>query len=184
MNEGLGPSINQALAHVDALKRWDDREVPLTCYVQDDVLYAEHWLERLSSKFLQLEKPLDLAFASGHSAVEHLNDPRAKTRWLGPDMYTNRYIRATCMLARHHTWMNMWPIPKVDPETGRERGRPHDGMGSGVDWHFVRVHPSSVVKSDRTNLIIPGLVVHAGYAESTWLQRELPESEADKARSE
>lgn len=175
--------MNQALAFVDSLKRWDDSPVPLTTYVQDDVIFRPDWLDLLSSKFIQLEKPLKLAFASGHAAVEHRDDPRAETKELGFG-YTNRYIRATCMMARHETWMSMWPIPRVDPETGQERGRPHAGLGSGVDWHFVRVHPNSVVRTGRTNLIIPGLVVHAGFKESTWLDRELPESWADRGSLE
>lgn len=180
-NEGLGPSLNKAIALVGALKSWDDGAVPLTCYVQDDVVFARDWLATLTGKFLQLERPLGLAFASGHSAVEHYDDPRAQRKDLGGGMYVSKYIRATCMLARHETWRSMIPIPRVDPETGRERGRPHNGMGSGVDWHFVRVHDNSVVRTNRTNLVIPGLVVHAGYDKSTWLNRELPESEADKA---
>lgn len=180
-NEGLGPSLNKAVAFVGALKSWDDGAVPLTCYVQDDVLFAKDWLATLTGKFLQLERPLGLAFASGHNAVEHYDDPRADRRDLGGGMYTSRYIRATNMLARHETWRSMLPIPRVDPETGRERGRPHNGMGSGVDWHFVRVHDNSVVRTNRTNLIVPGLVIHAGFDKSTWLDRELPESEADKA---
>jgi len=85
------------------------------------------------------------------------------------------------MLARHDYWMSMWPISRIDPETGRERGKPNDGMGSSVDWWFIRNHPKSVCRSGRTNLVIPGLLQHVGYRESTWLKRELPESEIDKA---
>lgn len=180
VNEGLGPSMNQALAFIGALKSWDKQYVPLTCYVQDDVVFSKNWLQTLVGKFLQLETPLALGFASGHDAVEHRNDPRACRTDLGNGMYTSKYIRATCMLAHHTFWSSMLPIPRVDPETGQERGRPHDGLGSGVDWHFLRVHPGSVAKRHRTNLVIPGLVVHAGFRESTWLKRELPESENDK----
>lgn len=174
-NRGLGPSMNMALAHIDALRRWDEIPPLVTVYVQDDVVFADGWLEKLSTKFLQLERPLNLAFASGHNAVEH---PTKKD--LGGGMILKDWIRATCMMARHETWMSMWPIPKVDPETGRERGRPHDGLGSGVDWHFVRVHPKSGCRNGKTNLVMPGLVMHAGFAQSSWLKRDLPESEADK----
>jgi hypothetical protein len=182
-NLGLGPSINEALVHIDALKRWDSSPSPLTVYVQDDVLFNQYWLEVLSERFFQLERPLNLGFASGHQAVEHENDTRAEKKDLGNirgyPQYTNKYIRATCMMARHDYWMSMWPIPRIDPETGQERGKPHAGMGSGVDWHFVRVHPKSVCRTGKTNLIIPGLVRHAGYKDSTWLKRELPESAND-----
>lgn len=74
----------------------------------------------------------------------------------------------------------MYPIPRLDPETGRVRANPHLGIGSGVDWHFVRNHENSICRTGRTCLVIPGLLQHAGYKESTWLQRELPESEEDK----
>jgi hypothetical protein len=165
-----------ALAHIDALKKWDVSSPPLTVYVQDDVQYSRGWLEKLSQKFLQLERPLNLGFASGVECIEH---PAKKD--LGNGMILKDWIRATCMMARHEYWMSMWPIPRIDPETGRERGRPHDGMGSSVDWWFIRNHPNSVCRTGRTNLVMPGLLVHIGYRESTWLKRDLPESESDKA---
>jgi len=149
---------------------------PLTVYVQDDVLYSNGWLEKLSSKYLQLLHPLKLGFASGIECVEH---PAKKD--LGNGMVLKDWIRATCMMATHSYWMSMWPIPKIDPETGRERGRPHDGMGSSVDWWFIRNHSNSVCKTGRTNLVMPGLLQHIGYKDSTWLKRELPESDSDKA---
>lgn len=180
-NRGLGPSINAALSHIGSLKMWEGTlQNPLTCYVQDDVIFQNGWLAKLSSKYMQLAPALNLGFASGHSAIEHKDDPRAQTKILNSEMYTNKYIRATCMLADHTYWMSMFPIPRIDPETGQERGRPHNGLGSGVDWHFVRVHPQSVCRTGKTNLIIPGLVVHNGFRDSTWLERELPESEEDK----
>jgi len=185
-NQGLGPSINQALSHISALKQWDARPgegapcpvdaPPLTVYVQDDVQYSAGWLEKLSTKYIQLYHPLKLGFASGVECIEH---PVKKD--LGNGMVLKDWIRATCMMAYHSYWMSMWPIPKIDPETGRERGRPHDGLGSSVDWWFIRNHQNSVCKSGRTNLVIPGLLQHIGYKESTWLKRELPESESDKA---
>lgn len=173
---GLGPSINQALAHIDSLKRWDGVNAPpFTIYLQDDVLYTRGWLDRLAKMFLIFEKPHRLGFASGIESIEH---PIRKD--LGNGMVLKDWIRATCMFARHETWMSMWPISRIDPETGRERGRPHDGLGSSVDWWFIRNHENSVCKTGRTNLVIPGLLQHAGYNKSTWLKRDLPESELDK----
>lgn len=179
-NEGLGPALNKLIPFVGGLKSWEP--APLTCYVQDDVVFADGWLERLVTKYVQLSGPLKLAFATGHHAVEHYDDPRAQRTNLGPGMYTSRYIRATCMMAYHEVWSSMLPIPSVDLETGLQRGKPDNGLGSGVDWHFLRVHPGSVTKTGRTNLVIPGLVVHAGYKDSTWLKRELPESTDDMDR--
>ena len=174
-NQGLGPSINTALAHIDTLKRWDVHPSPLTVYVQDDVMFSSDWLPKLSQKFLQLEKVFNLGFASGVECIEH---PVKKD--IGNGMVLKDWIRATCMMARHDYWMSMWPISRVDPETGRERGKPDNGMGSSVDWWFIRNHPNSVCRTGRTNLVIPGLLKHTGYKDSTWLKRELPESESDK----
>lgn len=175
---GLGPSINQALAHIDSLKRWDGADAPLlTVYVQDDIIYSKDWLQTMSSKYLQLQKPLKLGFASGIECVEH-----PKKSDLGQGMILKDWIRAANMMATHDYWMSMYPISRIDPETGRERGRPNNGMGSGVDWWFVRNHPNSVCRTGRTNLVFPGLLQHAGYAQSTWLARELPESEVDKMK--
>lgn len=175
-NAGLGPSINMALAHIDALKRWDgEKAPPFTTYSQDDCVYKQGWLELLSTKYLQLKGPLHLAFASGMESIEH---PVKKN--LGNGMILKDWLRGTNLLATHDVWMSMWPIPKIDPETGRERGKPDNGLGSGVDWHFIRAHPNSVCRTGRTNLVIPGLICHAGFDQSTWLKRELPESEEDK----
>ncbi len=177
-NMGLGPTINQMLSMIDAQKRWDGADAPpLTIMLQDDILYSEGWLERLSRMFLLLEKQHGLVFASGIESIEH---PMRSD--LGNGMVLKDWIRATCMLARHETWMSMWPISRIDPETGRERGRPNDGMGSSVDWWFVRNHENSVCRTGRTNLVIPGLLQHIGYDRSTWLDRELPESDSDKEK--
>lgn len=176
-NAGLGPSINMALSHIDSLKRWDIDKSILTAYLQDDVLYSPGWLEKISTKLIQLGPSLKLGFASGIECIEH----PIKCN-LGNGMILKDWIRATCMIARHDYWMSMWPISRIDPETGRERGRPHEGMGSSVDWWFVRNHENSVCRTGRTNLVFPGLLQHIGYKESTWLDRELPESSYDKER--
>lgn len=172
--KGLGPSINGALAFIDSLKRWDKTPVPLTIYLQDDVQYTEGWLTRLAGAFFQFEKIFNLGFASGIECVEH-----PIKRDVGNGIILKDWIRATCMMARHEYWMSMFPISRIDPETGRERGRPHDGLGSSVDWWFIRNHQNSVCRTGRTNLVIPGLMQHMGYNQSTWLSRELPESEND-----
>lgn len=176
-----------ALAHIDSLKKWDTEaeriQNPLTLYIQDDVRFNPQWLDILSSKFLMFEKHHNLGFASGIESIEH--PPRKTlsfTGFGGYGMQLKDWIRATCMMARHDYWMSMWPISRIDPETGRERGKPGNGLGSSVDWWFIRNHPNSVCKTGRTNLVIPGLLQHAGYKDSTWLKRELPESDEDKEK--
>jgi glycosyltransferase involved in cell wall biosynthesis len=184
-NLGLGPSINQALAHIQALNEWFAHPThgyrPLVtqfvCYCQDDLLYSKGWLERLISSFCCLEKAHNIGFASGVECVEH-----AVKRDIGGGMVLKDWVRAAQLFARREYWMSMFPIPRLDPETGRVRAKPNDGMGSGVDWHFIRNHPNSVCRTGRNCLVIPGLVSHMGYDRSTWLARELPESERDKAR--
>lgn len=184
-NMGLGPSINQALAHIDVLNRWyqdpqagDPSSVaPFICYCQDDLLYTKGWLQILATRFMAFEKQFNLGFASGIESIEHQEDRKD----LPGGMQLKRYIRAANMFSRRETWMSMFPIPRFDPETGRVRAKPNDGMGSGVDWHFMRNHPLSVERTGKTCLVIPGLLQHMGYDQSTWLKRELPESDSDKA---
>lgn len=183
-NEGLGPAINQALAHIGAMNQYYDDAVvpdksqvaPFICYCQDDLLYTPGWLERLSKMFILLENQHRLGFATGVECVEH-----AVKRDLGGGMLLKDWIRAAQMFARREYWLSMWPIPRFDPETMRVRAKPNDGMGSGVDWHFIRNHEKSVCRSLKTCLVIPGLCQHMGYKDSTWLKRELPESDKDKA---
>lgn len=183
-NDGLGPSINEALASIDVRNRWfadprvgDPSQVaPFVCYCQDDVEYTSGWLRELAKWFTLFESSERLGFASGIECVEHPIKKRVNDKIVLKD-----WIRATNMFARREYWMSMWPITRFDPETGRSRAKPNDGVGSGVDWWFIRDHESSVCKTGRTNLVIPGLLRHVGYKDSTWLARELPESAADKA---
>lgn len=182
-NEGLGPAINRCLAHIDATNRYFSNESgapdhsQLSDFVvmcQDDLEYSDGWLERLRRSFLLYESRCNLGFASGLECVEH---PVSKA--LGGGMVLKRWIRAAQMFARREYWMSMWPIPRLDLETNRVRARPNDGVGSGVDWWFIRNHPNSVDRSMRSCLVVPGLVRHIGYRESTWLDRNLPESQSD-----
>lgn len=183
-NAGLGPSINLALAHIKALNDWyDDPTVPdkskvspFICYNQDDLLYSPGWLEKLSRFFIFTEFPYKIGFASGVECIEHKTKKE-----LGNGLVLKDWIRAAQMFGRREYWLSMHPIPRYDPETGRTRAKPNDGMGSGVDWWFVRNADNSVCKTGRTCLVIPGLVKHLGYKDSTWLKRELPESSKDKA---
>jgi glycosyltransferase involved in cell wall biosynthesis len=183
-NEGLGPSINRALAHIDATNNYYDcmpglLAGPVTqyiCYCQDDLQYTDGWLERLAKLHCLHEMSHKVVFSSGLECVEH-----PVKRDLGNGLVLKDWIRAAQMFGQRRTWMSMFPIPRFDPETGRERAKPSDGVGSGVDWHFIRNHTNSVCKTGRSCLVIPGLVQHAGWEESTWLDRPLPESAKDKA---
>lgn len=182
-NEGLGPTINRALSHIESINRWyedpktgDPSQVSdLIVYCQDDLLYTPKWLKFLSERFYQFERSFNLGFATGLSCVEH------KTKFvINEKECCKDWIRAAQMLARRSYWMSMWPISSFDPETGRKRAKPNDGVGSGVDWWFIRNHANSVCKTGRTNLVLNGLVKHLGFDQSTWLKRELPESDEDK----
>lgn len=191
-NLGLGPSINQALAHIRALNEWfegwgqpgrpplleaiDPSQITsFICYCQDDLLYTSGWLERLAKLFSIFENEHALGFASGLECPEH---PVKKE--IGGGLLLKDWIRAGMLFGRREYWMKMFPIPRFDPETGAVRAKPSGGIGSGVDWHFIRNHPDSVCRTNRTCLVVPGLVKHLGYGQSTWLARELPESEEDK----
>lgn len=184
-NEGLGPTINRAVSHIKSINDWysdpkagdPDRIAPLVVMCQDDLLYSRNWLPTLASRFMAYESRYMLGFASGVECVEH--EVRED---IGSGMVLKDWIRAAQMLGRREYWESLMPIPRFDPETGRTRAKPNDGMGSGVDWWLIRNHQNSVCRTDRTCLVMPGLVQHAGYDQSTWLKRELPESESDKER--
>ena len=181
-NQGLGPAINNGLALINSVNTYLDHPThglqgsvaPFVVYVQDDVLFSEGWLLRLSKMFTLFEKQYNLGFATGVTCPEHpiLSD-------IGGGMVIKDWIRATMMFARREYVMSMWPIPRFDPETGRVRAKPDHGMGSGVDWHFIRNHENSVCKTGKHCIVIPGLVKHIGYDDSTWLDRDLPETKED-----
>jgi hypothetical protein len=183
-NEGLGPAINRCLAHIESTNRWfSDEKAPdlskvshFVAMCQDDLEYEVGWLERLVQMYSVFERTHRLGFATGHANVEHI---QTTTFSVNEQVRFQRWIRAANMVARREYWMSMAPIPRFDPETGRTRAKPNDGIGSGVDWWFCRNHPNSVDRSSRTCLVMPGLVRHIGYQESTWLDRELPETPED-----
>lgn len=183
--EGLPMAINRCLSHIQATNEYyltprasdGGRASDFVCMVQDDIEYTPGWLARLRSMFLFYERRAEgLGFASGVECVEH-----PVREQLPAGMLLKDYIRAANMFGRRDYWMSMYPIPRFDPETGRVRAFPGDGVGSGVDWHFIRNHENSVVRTGRTCLVIPGLLRHIGYRDSTWLERDLPESTADIA---
>lgn len=184
-NEGLGPTINRAVSHIQSINEWYSHEThgdpsyvaPFLCMLQDDIQYSRGWLEKLSTRFMAFERQHNLGFASGIECIEH----PVKT-WLSKDVCLKDWIRATCMFGRREYWTSMMPIPRFDPETRRVRGKPNDGVGSGVDWWLIRNHQNSVCKTGRTCLVMPGLLQHIGYNASTWLSREMPESDSDKEK--
>jgi len=174
-NLGLGPSINLALAHISASNNYfDNNKNEYICMVQDDVIYSPGWLEKLIRVHRAYSTVKKIGFVSGHDAPEH---PRRGEIKFGQDvLYLKDWIRATNMLAEREYFLSMFPIPRIDPETGRERGKPNNGMGSSCDWWLIRNHSNSVCKSGRTNIVYPGLIKHIGFDRSTWLDRPLPEN--------
>lgn len=199
-NEGLGPTINRAVAHIKSINDWymdpkagdPDRVSPYIVMCQDDLLYSKNWLPNLASKFKAFEATHKLGFASGLECREHavkkilvgheIVSAEGRKGWSTGTILFKDWIRAAQMLGRREYWESLMPIPRFDPETGRTRAKPNDGMGSGVDWWLIRNHENSVCRTGRTCLVMPGLVQHAGYDKSTWLKRELPESDSDKER--
>lgn len=184
-NEGLGPTINRAVSHIKSINDWysdpkagdPSKVAPYLCMCQDDLLYSKDWLTILTSRFIAYGRQHQLGFASGVECIEH----KVK-KDIGGGMILKDWIRASQMLSTRQYWERLMPIPRFDPETGRTRAKPNDGMGSGVDWWLIRNHENSVCRTGRTNLVMPGLVVHAGYDKSTWLERDLPESDSDKEK--
>ena len=172
---GLGPSINQALCHINNLNIYfDDNKSNFICMCQDDIEYEKDWLNKLVKIYNLFSRTNKIGFVTGHEAPEHKT---TGTIQFGKDaLLLKPWIRATNMMTTTDYFLSMYPIPRIDPEHGRERGKPNDGLGSGVDWHFIRVSPNSVCKTGKINIVYPGLIKHIGYDKSTWLNRSLPES--------
>lgn len=185
--EGLPMAINRCLANIQATNEYYSHPIAgdaakvsdFVCMVQDDIKYSPTWLNRLRSSFLFFERGgvpgRRIKFASGIECVEH----PATEVLAGGRLIIKKYIRAANMFARREYWMSMYPIPRLDPETNAVRAFPGNGVGSGADWHFIRNHPNSVEKTGAECLVIPGLLTHIGYKKSTWLKRDLPESQSD-----
>jgi glycosyltransferase involved in cell wall biosynthesis len=173
-SQGLGPSINQALIHISNLNTYfDNNKSNFICMCQDDVEYEKGWLDKLVKVYGLFSRTHKIGFVSGHNAPEHATTGQIK---FGKDtLLLKPWIRATNMFTTAEYFLSMYPIPRMDPETGRERARPHGGMGSSVDWWFIRNHTNSVCKSGRINIVWPGLIKHIGDKSSTWLGRDLPE---------
>jgi hypothetical protein len=173
-NIGVAPSVNHALAHISMLNSYfDNQKNHFVCYCQDDVIYEKGWLDKLVRIYTLFSRRHKVGFVSGHNAPEHKTQEKIK---FGKDeLLLKPWIRATNMFAERDYFLSMLPVPRMDPETGKERAKPNDGIGSGIDWHFVRNHPNSVCKSGRINIVCPGLIKHIGYNKSTWHERELPE---------
>jgi hypothetical protein len=186
-NVGLGPTINQAIAHIKSVNDWyshpthgdQSKVAPYVVMCQDDLIYSPNWLAILASKFRAYGLQYKLGFASGVECIEH-----QMKKDLGNGIILKDWIRAAQMMGAREYWESLMPIPPFDPETGKHRAKPNDGMGSGVDWWLIRNHENSVCKTGRTCLVMPGLVQHAGFAQSTWLKdgREMPESDSDKEK--
>ena len=140
---------------------------------QDDVEYEKGWLDKLVKIYGLFNNKYKIGFLSGHNAPEHSTTGEIK---FGKDtLFLKPWIRATNMFATTEYFLSMFPITRMDPETGRERAKPNNGMGSGCDWHFIRNHPNSVCKTGRINIVCPGLIKHLGYNQSTWISKDLPE---------
>lgn len=190
-NLGLGPSINQVLSHIKHLNFWyknsplkedNKKESKFICYCQDDLLYQKNWLIDLMRFFSLYEFVHNLGFASGVECIEHKKTKIISTKLPNGirDLVLKKWIRAANMFGRTDYWLSMLPIPSLDPETGIKRAKPNNGIGSGVDWHFVRNHENSIVKTNKNCLVLSGLLKHIGYNDSTWFNKELPEHKEDK----
>ena len=112
-----------------------------------------------------------VAFVTGHTAPEHEGSQIPCP--VDGCLYRN-HIRATHMMAPLTHWKPHLPIDPIG-EAGIVRGHPGGGRGSDVDWWFLRGHRNSVQKIGLTNLVVPGILKHAGAARSTWQRNETPE---------
>jgi len=143
-NRGLAAAMNIGLSYWLA-----DKDVRWISYFQDDVDVHPKMLEILS-RFQKYSQVL-----TGHDAGEHrahkesvVDGVSIKDKWA---------IRATHVHASASFWRDMMPIPTRELGAPKRQGLGR-GLGSDVDWWFVRDSPKSSQKTNRPVLCVPGLV--------------------------
>lgn len=180
-NAGLAPALNLALAAVAV--QWQPADFVLL--LQDDVLVLPNWLDKLTQAFLRHEVHDRVGLATGLACPELAAATLGHSLSVLDDGCTLMpYCRAAMMFGRRRTFFDVMPIPPVDGETGQPRGRPHDGLGSGVDWHILRQHLNCLRRKGLSCLVVPDVALHLGYRDSTWLGRDLEEMPEDRAAIE
>jgi glycosyltransferase involved in cell wall biosynthesis len=182
-NIGIAPSIEIGLHLINNYHRFryneglEKDQDPWISYVQDDVEFIQNeWDKKLWGAYLQCYNapPIGftgIGFVTGHVAPEHSNSIR-QTFDIGYEF--RDHIRATHMMAPLSFWLEQLPIT-VNGELDRPRGHPGNGIGSDIDWYFLRDHDKSVLKRGMTNLVVPGILKHIGADNSTWQKNILPE---------
>ena len=181
-NEGLAPALNSSFQFCLQNEEYFDVEdygnfrktSSFLSLNQDDILYSPNWLPTLVSNFCLLEKKENLALVTGITSPEH---PIVKN--LPLNLQLKNWVRMTQLMGRWSFFKEIFPIPVYDPETRKQRAHPHNGIGSSVDWWICRNSNRCLVNTGRYALVVTGLLQHLGYKDSTWLKRELEETQED-----
>ena len=156
---GLCDSLNRLIALTKRIKPKPD----FICYLQDDVWLNPRWLETQIRVLKDLSKA-PIGFVTGFDAPEH---PPLGCWYVTRTVWKKRITRATQLLAKTELWYELTPIPKLNPN-GSKRGRPHNGIGSRVDWWLMVDAPNSTWNRKLFVGVVPGLVEHLGEEMSTW----------------
>lgn len=182
-NNGISPSVEIGIMAIDAWWRFKSAEENLgdsrliVSYVQDDVIFTKKgWVQFCVDKYGEVDKKysdVSIGFITGHEAPEHAGSERIKCEV--PGCKFRDHIRATHMMNELHRWKMHFPVTTTG-ESGVLRGHPGNGRGSDFDWWVLR-GKKGIYGDVFTNLVIPGILEHIGYNQSTWQPNELEEVE-------
>lgn len=146
-NRGLACALNVGLMYLlaDPAVHW------ISCF-QDDVEVDPVLLRVLED----VQNPTHRPFLTGHDAAEH--DGVGRETVGGVEVKLKENCRATHMHAHRDYWTAILPIPTRKlgapcPGPGKERG-----IGSNVDYWIASRAPTSVVRTGKRVVCVPGLV--------------------------
>ncbi len=196
-NQGITPSIDTGIRTIHNWVRFKQSEGVIKdtdiwiSYVQDDVEFIVKGWPAILAEFTYSSTSFNpggaikgIGFLTGHDAPEHQNSRLFSTHigdpFKGTDIHGEfrNHIRATHMMAKMDFWLDQLPFDVKD-ERGNPRGHPGgkglEARGSDCDWWCLRGHPKSALGRGYINLVVPGILKHSGYKDSTWQSKELPE---------
>ena len=88
-------------------------------------------------------------------------------QWEDVHVQVKHFAEGHLYFALSDFWAHTTPVPILNVD-GTKRGLPDYGVGSNVDWHFLRESSHSLKHLKRQTGAIANLVQHTGNDHSTW----------------
>ena len=162
-HQGLVHSLNALFAEV---KRFAEERMlaPFWIYCQDDLRFSPGWLQKMFAVWDRWAEESNFGLLT---CVEDAFTVINQFEWEGMHIQIKHFAEGHLYFAPKDFWVRTTPIPILNGD-GTERGFPCSGIGSNVDWHFLRDSPKSLSHLKKKVGVIPGLVTHTGNENSTW----------------